>query len=1052
MVEMSSSQQQYLTAKFEDFIATVHPGEAGQPARKPYQWQIRLMLYVVEHGRWPQSIGAPTASGKTSVIDIHVFLNAMAGIASVAGSEDAQELGGLPLQRIPRRLVLTVNRRSLVDDQFEEADMLRDRLQSDDHSDDGLRLYRRGLDLRSAVDDGLAQENKSLRMITAELRGGISPNREWRYYPQTCAVICATPDMFGSRLLFRGYGTSRTMRSMEAGLLAYDTVLIADEAHLSRQLLETACQVSRIENMAETPLSSQVTPLQVVETTATPASGNAEERVGVLESDFEVDTVLARRLNNPKSVFTNFDFEKDKDVIDAIVAQCIALILSNIEADKSNDSNPHVLGCIVNTVKNAKVVAKELERQCKKHGINRPVDVYIGPMRAFDKCQIARKLHSLPYLKPDDAPCCIIGTQTLEVGVDVNFTDMVTEIAPGSALVQRSGRVNRRGLRSEGSVYVFGLDLQKLTEKKQASAPRTYSPDDIRKTWEWLASLPKTNSEKPDISAWSVYRSALNGQPIPGEQPRRLLFQRLEPWDVENLSSTDEDLCADISEEYLQQGRSDLNLWLRDNLELDTPDINVVVRHLPWDDALAIELLEVTQPENDELFPVGRWRGFNYLFDKMNKRSDKVEIPVAIDDEGIERKYSVRLPHRVFRYRASEPENHRVVCLHEGTTNTVRSGDVLILDDFARVFSKFSEDIAIFDPEGSDTSEDIFNQCDSSTLVTSYDSLNSGEPKVAEAFRRLQELEEGDFVNIDEKTERMQEDLRLLRMKAAGASFLAERTRGEAYSLVWYRREKPDVPYEDNKGRVIPHDVQWLVSSAQSDSLDSESNQEILSTRTTNRTLHLGGVPSGMGEPQRSDGHQNHVAQRAQALGSLIGLDPAIVEDLRIAGNFHDEGKKDERFQRMLRYGHQSSADAEPLAKSLFQSRSWEQRFRNTYQLRGWRHEQRSVAEFRFACETYIQLESMDEFDKQLVQRLIGTSHGHGRSTFHYGTAYLLPQAGGASRDANPKLNDISDRLFEMGEWETLVDRTSQRYGFWGISYLEALLRAADITCSKEGQ
>lgn len=132
----------------------------------------------------------------------------------------------------------------------------------------------------------------------------------------------------------------------------------------------------------------------------------------------------------------------------------------------------------------------------------------------------------------------------------------------------------------------------------------------------------------------------------------------------------------------------------------------------------------------------------------MNKRSDKVEIPVAIDDEGIERKYSVRLPHRVFRYRASEPENHRVVCLHEGTTNTVRSGDVLILDDFARVFSKFSEDIAIFDPEGSDTSEDIFNQCDSSTLVTSYDSLNSGEPKVAEAFRRLQELEEGDFVNI----------------------------------------------------------------------------------------------------------------------------------------------------------------------------------------------------------------------------------------------------------------------------------------------------------------
>lgn len=41
---------------------------------------------------------------------------------------------------------------------------------------------------------------------------------------------------------------------------------------------------------------------------------------------------------------------------------------------------------------------------------------------------------------------CIIGTQTLEVGVDVDFTTLVTELAPASALVQRAGRVNRRGL------------------------------------------------------------------------------------------------------------------------------------------------------------------------------------------------------------------------------------------------------------------------------------------------------------------------------------------------------------------------------------------------------------------------------------------------------------------------------------------------------------------------------------------------------------------------------------------------------------------------------
>ena len=50
--------------------------------------------------------------------------------------------------------------------------------------------------------------------------------------------------------------------------------------------------------------------------------------------------------------------------------------------------------------------------------------------------------------------------------------------------------------------------------------------------------------------------------------------------------------------------------------------------------------------------------------------------------------------------------------------------------------------------------------------------------------------------------------------------------------------------------------------------------------------------------------------------------------------------------------------------------------------------------------------------------------------------------------DENGRL--LTERI-DSGEWETIIDHTNQRYGFWGISYLEALLRAADITCSKEG-
>ena len=1041
MAEMSLEQRQYLIARFEEFVAAVHPTGGNQPARKPYQWQIRLMLYVAEHGCWPQGIGAPTASGKTCVIDVHVFLNAMAGLVS-EGSAESQKLAGTPLQCVPRRLALTVNRRSLVDDQFDEASALQKRLQAENSESDGLDIYRKGLELRSAINDGIQQESPSPRMIAVELRGGISPDREWRYYPQTCAVICATPDMFGSRLLFRGYGTSRTMRSMEAGLLAYDTVLIVDEAHLSRQLLKTARQVARIENMAEMPLAKQIAPLQVVETTATPASDDTYSMVSVEESDFDIDSALKKRLCTPKFVFVSLDFEKPKDEIDAIVSKCVELIHDNEEADRLSDSNPHVLGCVLNTLDKGKAVAKALAKQCKKEGIQRPIDVYVGPMRAYDKGKVAEKLRNLSSMNPQNAPCCIIGTQTLEVGIDVDFANMVTEIAPGSALVQRAGRVNRRGIRPEGSVYVFGLDLQQLGEKKQAQEVAPYRPEDIDAARNWLNSLGAEEGDSADISAWSLNRGH---SPIPGEQPGRLLFQRLEPWDVENLSVTDEDLCADITAAGLQQGHSDLNLWLRDNLGSEDCEVSVVVRHLPWDEALACKLLEVTQPENDELFPVRKWYGIERFFKELTDKSAKAEVVFDEEtDSGKRISHTVEFDHRVFRYRASDPEGHRVVCLHNAEQGTVQSGDVLVFDDYEKVFSRFSEEAVIFDVKGSETASDIFNQCGSSTLITdSTVSRKCDGTEIDKAFQHIQEIEE----DSDGTGEGIREALCLLRAATIGNP--PECGMGEEhYSLILPIHEDPKTYYVDVKGNVIHRNAQWIVSSASENAQDSESDQEIL---TLGRTLSLGGELNNSDGSRREEGHQDHVACRAQALGALVGLEPMMMEDLRIAGEYHDEGKKDERFQKLL-CSDRKTENNELQAKSQFRrSRSREQELRNTYELHGWRHEQRSVAEFQRACEDHEHLKTISEADKQLIERLIGTSHGHGRATFRHGTAFLLPQEKFDFLNVSPELKEISERLFDSGEWETLIDRTNQRYGFWGISYLEALLRAADITCSKEG-
>ncbi|MHB1615547.1 MAG: type I-G CRISPR-associated helicase/endonuclease Cas3g, partial [Actinomycetes bacterium] len=239
---------------FADFFCELHGGY------KPFAWQERLLDYVLTDGRWPSRVVAPTGAGKTSVIDIHVFAQALVAA------------GRAP--RLPRRLAMVVDRRVLVDDQHEYARLLAQRLalQRGDCTSGVLGevaslLWRLRLPDAARRTQAVAVEDLS-PLVVGRLRGGSPPSRIWRDHPTAASVLCATPDMWGSRLLFRGYGSSTLAWPREAGLLAIDSVVVVDEAHLARQLLVTARRVEQLARVAE-----QTTPwiaLQVVEATATP--------------------------------------------------------------------------------------------------------------------------------------------------------------------------------------------------------------------------------------------------------------------------------------------------------------------------------------------------------------------------------------------------------------------------------------------------------------------------------------------------------------------------------------------------------------------------------------------------------------------------------------------------------------------------------------------------------------------------------------------------------------------------------------------------------------
>lgn len=51
-------------------------------------------------------------------------------------------------------------------------------------------------------------------------------------------------------------------------------------------------------------------------------------------------------------------------------------------------------------------------------------------------------------------PCIVIATQVVEVSLDIDFDLLITENAPIDALIQRIGRVNRRGSKQDTTVYI----------------------------------------------------------------------------------------------------------------------------------------------------------------------------------------------------------------------------------------------------------------------------------------------------------------------------------------------------------------------------------------------------------------------------------------------------------------------------------------------------------------------------------------------------------------------------------------------------------------------
>jgi CRISPR-associated endonuclease/helicase Cas3 len=399
-------------------------------AQTPLPWQARLAEQVVETG-WPSLIGVPTGLGKTACLDIAIW-----ALAAEADRPPAE-------RRHPRRIWYVVNRRLLVDVAATKVGRLARLLAQPSATGGAIGAVAE----RLRTFGGLGETP----LYVATLRGGADLGHR-PPDPAQPAIILATPAMYGSRWLFRGYGTSTGMRPIDAALAGTDSLVLLDEAHLARPLRLLASQTHACDRgRSEMLLPGGRGHVRFVDLTAT--GSDASDRFD-LDDDDHRHPIVRRRLDAAKRIKLATETTRKK-----LVSELVAEGLLWREGLAANQAC--LLFC--NDPGTARAVHAGLDA---KLGAHADVLLLTGRMREREadvaRAQVLDPLTGAPAgsATVDRArPLLVVATQTLEVGADLDVDYLITESAGARAVVQRLGRLNRLGDKpNAGGVIVHAAD------------------------------------------------------------------------------------------------------------------------------------------------------------------------------------------------------------------------------------------------------------------------------------------------------------------------------------------------------------------------------------------------------------------------------------------------------------------------------------------------------------------------------------------------------------------------------------------------------------------
>lgn len=428
--------------------------------------------------------------------------------------------------------------------------------------------------------DALRTHDSKLDIGVYQLLGGAIDDK-WARLPDKSWVLVGTQDQLLSRALNRGYAMSRFDWPIHFGLLNNDCRWIIDEVQLMGPGLWTTSQLDWMRRRRFPSLKPCLTTWMSATIGSSFLCTTDRTREGLGEASSQqvaFEGKLTTTLRNDQHLRWWRDAKRPVEWWQPTASDAESTGEKKRGATKSGAVTPeaiakaatekHAAGTlslvICNTVDMARDVFRALSSVDHKVLLTsrfRREDRARHEKRSLE-FDINRKADKLPK---DDPGLICVSTQVVEAGVDISAHRLWTELAPWPSILQRLGRLNRRGDDQEAQARVWETPKEGGNKKAERIGP--YEAADIeraKKLVDAFVSLSTSTSFSEALAKLNQQcekdlREAL--QPKPSPLPRAL--------DVHGLFSTERDVHG---------GFTDVSAFVRGT----DPDLDVTVFWRDW--------------------------------------------------------------------------------------------------------------------------------------------------------------------------------------------------------------------------------------------------------------------------------------------------------------------------------------------------------------------------------------------------------------------------------------------------------------------------------------